>query len=183
LPNPIERISYGLLAEQPSGLMSETNWTNVMNAPLKSKRNQFSSESAVSLEELLQHCPLNNVQNKDVPSGCVAAIYNKYCTDPADENKLSNCHDAYNKAFGASVFKSLVEVCPSWKKGPQSDSCARAISTFSAVASGVQLQSHHAQQLNKNIFENSKWAPCRANARKGITCTLNDKVFVDSTIA
>ena len=118
-------------------------------------------------------CPLNNIMSADVVAGCVAGIYNTYCTDPVNSTLLHHCHDTYNRVFAASFFKPLGAVCPAWKKGPRSSSCASAIATFSYnywmgrdPASGqdryIRLGSTHAQELVRNIFGSPIYAPCVA---------------------
>jgi hypothetical protein len=159
--------------------ISKTTWTPFISTPVFSlkKRQVYGTSAPVSIEELMAMCPLNNVQNADVPAGCIAGIYNKFCYNPYDPPLLAQCQDAYNRAFGASIFKSLGDVCPAWRQGPRSAACSRAISTFSYnlfVGADpntgnpiyIRLGSSHASQMVSNILANPKFAPCPSAAPK-----------------
>jgi hypothetical protein len=139
----------------------------------KSKRQVVTTTAPISTDELIKMCPLNNVTNADVPAGCVAGIYNTYCYNPGNAVLLGQCHAAYNRAFSASFFKSIGDVCPAWKRGPRSSNCALAISVFSYnLVTGqdpktgqdiiLKLNSQHASQLVSTIFASRTYAPCVA---------------------
>jgi hypothetical protein len=137
------------------------------------KRQQSSSVSKISLQELVSMCPLNNVRNSNVAAGCISGIYQRFCMNPTNETLLGECHDAYNRTFSASIFKSLGDVCPSWRQGPQSRLCVEAISSFAQVVSiggGYQLTltSAHAQEPVQSIFASRVYAPCLTS--KSVTC-------------
>jgi hypothetical protein len=120
--------------------------------------------------DLASKCPINNVQGADVAASCISALYNTYCNKPYDPNSLKNCHINYDTVFSNSFFKPLGDVCPAWKRGPKSNDCARAISTFSynylkvdpvtGQKSYLRLDSTHAQQLVTTIFASTTYAPC-----------------------
>jgi Leucine-rich repeat (LRR) protein len=173
-PNPMSTVPYDILKPASIGLIEDTMWTNFVNTPVASKKRQITTASApVTTEELVQLCPLNNVQDSNVAAGCAAGIYQKFCTKPTDPILLSQCHDAYDRAFGASFFKSIGEVCPAWKSGPKSFACASAVKSFSysylvgtdpftQAPIYLKLTSTHAAQLVKNIFSSPTYAPCVA---------------------
>jgi len=131
-PNPMSNVPYDVVVPASIGTLTAVTWTPFLNTQVKLRKRQALSTSAlVSTAELIRMCPLNNVQNADVAAGCVAGIYNRFCYNPSNPSLLAQCHDAYNRAFGASFFKPLGDVCPAWRKGPLSASCARAIQSFS----------------------------------------------------
>jgi hypothetical protein len=147
-------------------------------SPIQRKRQILNPNAApATTEELLNMCPLNNVQGADVAAGCIAGIYKSYCTNSSDTQLLNQCHDAYNRAFAASFFKSIGDVCPAWKQGPRSAPCALAITQFSYnyfigkdPSTGrdvfLKLNSTHATQLVGSIFASKTYAPCVAPACK-----------------
>jgi Leucine-rich repeat (LRR) protein len=168
-PNPMSDIPYDFVKPLSLGILSSVTVTAFMNTPvtnLKRKRQFLSGQAPVTTDELIAMCPLNNVFGQDVAAGCIAGVYYKYCSNPWDSDLLSQCHDVYNRVFAASIFKSLGEVCPAWKKGPLSASCASAIRSFSysGTLSGyqVQLGPMHAQELVKTIIGQPRYAPCQA---------------------
>jgi hypothetical protein len=124
------------------------------------------------VDQLLTFCPLDNIQSADVPAGCIAGIYNKYCTNA---NTLAECQRYYDIVFAASIFKSLGEVCRAWKNGPRSGECAKAISAFSydyivgddnGVSVTVKVNKFHAQMLVANTLGNRVYAPCISSTCK-----------------
>jgi hypothetical protein len=166
-------VPYDVVVPISVGVLTNVTFVPFMNTPVQlRKRQSLSSLSSFSTDELLQLCPLNNIQGQDVAAGCVAGIFNKFCCNPFDAMLLAQCHDAYNRAFAASFFRPLGDVCPAWKKGPLSRSCATAIGSFSyryligKDASGASvfmtLDRTHAQELVRNIFGQPKFAPCQA---------------------
>jgi hypothetical protein len=176
-PNPMSSIPYDLVTPASIGTLTNVTWVPYLNTPaLLKKRNIFSSKATLTTEELLKTCPLNSgigsSAGADVAAGCVAGIYQKWCTQPtsSDSTILRQCHDAYNKVFAASIFKSLGDVCPAWKKGPLSNSCAQAIDSFSySLYMGIgpdgapvylQLNRAHAFQLVTSTFGSPVYAPC-----------------------
>jgi len=177
-PNPMSDVPYDVVAPASIGTLTNVTWAPFLNTPVTLRKRQTLSLSApISTAELVNMCPLNNVQNADVAAGCVAGIYNRFCYNPADSTLLAQCHDAYNRVFSASFFKPLGDVCPAWRRGPFSASCANAIRSFSYnLLMGydplgnpvyLNLNSYHAGELVKNIFAQPKFAPCQAPA----TCT------------
>jgi len=163
-PNPMTQVPYDVFAQIPAAGLSPTNWTNFLNIPVLSKRQQSSS---LSSDELYQMCPLNNVQNASVPAGCVAGIYNKYCLNLSN---LGPCQSSYDTVVKASYFKPL-GVCAAWKSGPKSLICANAIQNFTAVVNYMILTSTHASDFAKTIFGSQKYAPCVPTAN--VTCIWN----------
>jgi hypothetical protein len=165
-------VPYNNVARASIGTLSTVTWTPFWNTPVIKKRQQLATTVPVSTEELLRLCQLNNVQSSDVGAGCVAGIYNKYCTNPSNPTLLKQCHDLYDQVFSASVFKPLGDVCPAWKKGPLSFSCANAVNAFSAVIfigndpegnpTYLPLGRNMAREVVKNIFGQPKFAPCQA---------------------
>jgi len=152
-PNPMSSIPYDVFAQNPSAGLTETNWTNLLEIPVLSKRQLTSS---LSTDELIAMCPLNNVQDASVPAGCVAGIYQKYCLNLKD---LGNCHNSYNTVVAASFFKPL-GVCAAWKFGPRSSTCVNAILSFKYALPYMTLTSTHASDFATTIFGSQKYAPC-----------------------
>jgi len=175
-PNPMSDVPYDIVTPASIGTLTNATWIPFLNTPVTLRKRQTLSTSAlISTQELVRLCPLNNVQGADVAAGCVAGIYNRFCFKPTDPTLLAQCHDAYNRAFGASFFKPLGDVCPAWRKGPFSASCANAIRSFSYnllmgkdPTTGqlvyLNLNSYHAGELVRNIFAQPKFAPCQAPA-------------------
>jgi hypothetical protein len=131
-PNPMSDVPYDVVTPASIGTLTDVTFAPFMNTPMQlRKRQTLSSQALISTEDLIKMCPLDNVLGKDVAAGCVAGIYNKFCSNPSDASLLAQCHDAYNRAFGASFFKPLGDVCPAWRKGPLSRSCVTAIKNFS----------------------------------------------------
>jgi Leucine-rich repeat (LRR) protein len=172
-PNPMSDIPYDIV--KPASIATLTNVTLIpfLNTPTNLRKRQvLSSVAPISTDELIKLCPLNNVQSSDVAAGCIAGIYNKFCLWPTNPTLLSQCQDAYNRAFDASIFKSLGAVCPAWRKGPLSNSCATAVSQFSynyllgydlqGAPMYLNLNSTNARDLVKTIFGSPKYAPCQA---------------------
>ena len=112
-PNPMSSIPYDVVRNASIGTLSDVTWTAFLSttAVLK-KRQLLSSVASITTEELVKMCPLNNVVGADVAACCVSGIYRSYCMNPANSTLLAQCHDAYNRAFGASYFKPLGDVCP-----------------------------------------------------------------------
>jgi hypothetical protein len=152
-PNPMSQVPYDLFAQNPGSTLTPTNWTNLLNIPVLQKRQ---SSSPLSTEELLAMCPLNNVQNKDVPAGCVAGIYNKYCLDLKN---LGKCQESYDTVVSASIFKPLGG-CAAWKFGPKSLTCAEQVAKFRVALDYITLDSTHARSFVSTIFGSQKYAPC-----------------------
>jgi hypothetical protein len=161
-------VPYDAVRPVSIGLLSNVTLGPFLNtAVLLKKRQILSNQATASTSELLQMCPLNDIQGSHVAAGCIAGIYNHYCYNPLNSTLLSQCHDAYNRAFGASIFKSLGDVCPAWKNGPRSASCVIAIKNFQyhyvdGDRFSVILNYVHAQELVSNIFAQPKYAPCQA---------------------
>jgi hypothetical protein len=137
----------------------------------RSKRQVSGTSGDLSIEQLRQICPINNVLGgTDVAAGCISGIFVKYCTNPYEAASLRQCHQAYNVIFQDSIYKSLGAVCPAWKSGPRSSACLGAVSTFSydyyvgTDSTGnplyIRLGSSHASELVRNIFGSTKFAPC-----------------------
>jgi len=152
-PNPMSSIPYDVFAQNPSAGLSPTNWTNLLDVPVLSKRQLT---SALSMDGLIAMCPLNNVQDANVPAGCIAGIYNKYCLNLSD---LGTCQSAYDTVVTASIFKPL-SVCAAWNSGPRSLACAGAINNFKFTLPYMTLESSHASDFAKTIFGSQKYAPC-----------------------
>jgi hypothetical protein len=174
-PNPMSDVPYDVVKPASVALLTNVTLGPFMTTPISnpSKRQFLSTYASVTAEELYRMCPLNNVQGNDVAAGCIAGIYNKFCRNPLNVGLLKKCHDAYDTVFSASFFKPLGEVCPAWKKGPLSRSCALAIANFShqyfvgidrttRKPIYIDLNSSHARDLVRNIFGNRMFAPCQA---------------------
>ena len=171
-------IPYDAVRPASVATIGNEIWLAFMKSTVSLNKRQIVT-APISTEELIRMCPMNNVQNPDVAAGCIAGIYNRFCRYPGNAVLLGQCHDAYNRVFAASYFKPLGDVCPAWRRGPRSLSCAQAISAFSYnyflgndAISGqpvyLQLDSRHAHQLVVNIFANPTYAPCVAS-----TCIWN----------
>jgi hypothetical protein len=146
-------IPYDLVATQPSSVLSPTNWTFILDNKPLTKRQQSSS---LSTDQLLAMCPLNNVQNADVPAGCVAGIYNKYCLNVSN---LGQCQASYDLVVASSIFKPL-GVCAAWKSGFRSSTCTSAITSFRVSLDYITLTPTHAQDFVNKIFGSKVYAPC-----------------------
>jgi hypothetical protein len=177
-PNPMSDVAYDLVTPASSIILTDVTWPSFLNTPVTlRKRQQTSSTAPISTTELVAMCPLDNVTGQNVVAGCIAGIYNRFCLTPSNPTLLAQCHDAYNRVFAASFFKSIGDVCPAWKKGPFSALCATAIKNFSYnLFMGkdpskndvyLNLNSTHAQQLVSNILAQPKYAPCQAP----VTCS------------
>jgi hypothetical protein len=174
-PNPMSDVPYDVVRPASIALLTNVTLGPFMTTPIsnRSKRQFLSTFATVSADELYQMCPLNNIQGQDVAAGCIAGIFNKFCRDPSNTGLLKKCHEAYDTVFAASFFRPLGEVCPAWKKGPNSRSCAQAIANFShrylleidPITGGgtyIDLNSSHARDLVRNILGNRMFAPCQA---------------------
>jgi hypothetical protein len=176
-PNPMSSIPYDLVVPVSIGTLTNVTLVPFLNTPaLLRKRQTLSSQATLTTEALLKTCPLNSgigsAAGADVAAGCVAGIFQKWCDQPAsnDLTILRQCHEAYNKVFAASFFKPLGDACPAWKKGPQSQSCVKAINNFSySLYQGIgpsgspvylNLNSTHAADMVKTTFGNPAYAPC-----------------------
>jgi Leucine-rich repeat (LRR) protein len=169
-PNPkMSDVPYDVVQPVPLGALSELTLNAFLRTPVtrKVKRQMLSTSAPVSAAELLKMCNLNNVVGQNVAAGCVAGIYNTYCQTPTNPTLLKQCQDTYDRAFGASVFKPLSDVCPAWKQGPRSAACAAAINSFSRPTFGfngvsIPLNSGHARELVNTVFASKTYAPCVA---------------------
>jgi hypothetical protein len=125
------------------------------------KRQQYSTSTDLTPDQLYSLCPLNDVTNPNVAAGCVAGIYQKYCANlPPTFAAYSRCQNTYDKVFDLSIFKPLGDVCPAWRDGPRSAACMRAVSTFSVNLGYIVVNSQMAGQLVSNIFGSRLYAPC-----------------------
>jgi hypothetical protein len=177
-PNPMSNIPYDKVTPASIGTLSGVTWTPFLNSrPPLTKRQALSIEGGITVDSLIQQCPLNNVQGADVAAGCIAGIYNKFCLSTSPLFSLAECQRNYNQAFGASIFQPLGDVCPAWKFGPRSTNCGQAITAFKyslEVAKDpltgapiyVNLNATHAGELVKSIFSNRNYAPCTASTCK-----------------
>jgi Leucine-rich repeat (LRR) protein len=169
LPNPMTLVPYDLLSSNPSFTLLDTDWDSFLSSsPALRKRHTTSSSATMTANQLYALCPLNDVQNPEVPAGCIAGVYNKYCRDINSEEKLSQCQSIYDQVFDASIFKPVGAVCSAWKKGPRSLDCATAIKNFRVQLPYMVVTSEHAAQLVSNILASQRYAPCYSIGK--ITC-------------
>jgi hypothetical protein len=172
-PNPMSDIPYDAVVPVPLATLSNVTLVPFLNTPLTLRKRQALAVGAnVTVDSLIQMCPLNNVQDPNVPAGCIAGIYNRYCLNPADSSLLTQCQQAYDQAFAASIFSKIGAVCPAWKNGPLSNSCLGEVAAFKYPlwmgkdSEGkdfyLQLTGTHAEELRKTIFASPKYAPCVA---------------------
>jgi hypothetical protein len=159
LPNPTTIIPNDVFANNPAGVLTPTNWTNLMNLPVIRKR---SFTSSMNVDELLQLCPLSRVQ--DVPAGCVSGIYNKYCLD---RSNLGSCQSNYDYVIQNSALSPL-GVCAAWKEGPVSRACRDRIATFYVDLGYVKLTSIHASSFVNTVLKSQTYAPCVTTST--VTC-------------
>jgi len=148
-------VPYDLLAKSLGSGYSATNWTNLLSIPVASLKKRQST-SSMSVGDLHNLCPLNNVQNKDVVAGCIVGLYNKFCKDPMN---LIDCHSNYDMVVSASIFKPL-GVCAAWKSGPASSTCMAAITNFKVTLGYLTLTSINARDFVSSIFASRVYAPC-----------------------
>jgi len=160
LPNPMISIPYDLVSHNPSMTLLESDWNAYLNSSSFTKRQLISNVGNMTTDQLYALCPLNDVTNPEVPAGCIAGIYRKFCTDIATEAKLAECQSVYNRVFAASIFKPIGEVCPAWKQGPRSKECFTATSKFRYQLPYILVTSEHATNLSATIFGSKKYAPC-----------------------
>jgi len=168
-PNPMSDVPYDVVMPASVGALSTVTWNAFLNTPVSLRKRQLISSGAIiSAAELYATCPLSSIT--ELSAGCIAGIYNKFCTNPADATLLARCHDAYNQVFSVSQFKALADVCFAWKIGPNSASCKRAVSAFTGSLSQsgitISLTSVHAEELRKNIFSSIRYAPCPISSPK-----------------
>jgi len=156
-PNPMSKIPYDLFTRNPAAMLTNTNWTNLMNVPVLFKRQLLSS---MSREELYRTCPLNDAQNREVVAGCVAGIYNKFCKN---QSNLVNCQSAYDQVISQSYFAPL-GVCAAWKSGPKSSQCGNAITTFRVQLPYTVLTSINARDFVQSILGSKTYAPCKSSS-------------------
>jgi Leucine-rich repeat (LRR) protein len=162
LPNPMTLVPYDLVSQNPSFTLNASDWASFLGVTPLKKRQLLSSTASLTADQLYQMCPLNDVTNPDVPAGCISGIYNKYCVAAkTNDAALAQCQSVYDQVFAVSIFKSIGEVCPAWKKGPFSAECALAIRNFKYDLSYMIVTSTHAMNLNKNILAQPVYAPCR----------------------
>jgi hypothetical protein len=168
-PNPVTNYSFSLLTRNPSFLLSD-EWIPYLGTPLSTlgKRQLSSSVSNFTAEQLYAMCPLNDIRNPEVPAGCIAGIYKSFCVDINTEAKLSRCHSIYDQVFAFSIFKSIGEVCPAWKKGPRSFDCLAAIKNFKYELPYMTVTPDHAANLTASILGSQMYAPCYNTGR--ISC-------------
>ena len=160
VPNPMSLIPYDLVSQNPSFTLSDTTWASFMSITTLKKRQQLSTAAGLTADQLYALCPLNDVRNPEVPAGCIAGVYNKFCLDISTAEKLDICQSVYNQVFQVSIFKPLGDVCPAWKNGPRSFECANAIRNFKYVLPYMVVTSDHAAQLTASIFGSRTYAPC-----------------------
>ena len=122
----------------------------------------------MSVDDLFALCPLNDVMNPELPAGCIAGLYKKFCTDVDTYEKLSVCQDIYDQVFGASIFNSIGQVCPAWRNGPRSLKCKSTLKNFKVDLGYMTVTSEHASNLTSVILGSTKFAPCYDVG--GITC-------------
>jgi hypothetical protein len=162
-------VPYDVVKPVSLGLLSGITLIPFLNTPVLYKRQATSNQATTSIAELVAMCPLNQVQNADVPAGCLTGIYNKYCREPGNPDQLLKCQETYDHVFRASVFWPLAQACAAWRFGPRSQNCVAAISSFSATITiesnfKMTLGKARAQDLVKTIFASPTFAPCVAPA-------------------
>jgi hypothetical protein len=168
LPNPLSLIPFDLLSQSPSFSLAETDWEAYLeNSPLN-KRQFLSIEPSLNASQLFAMCPISDIQNPEVPAGCIAGIYKNFCMDLRTEQKMARCQEAYNKVFLVSIFKPIGEVCPAWRFGPRSLECAAAVRNFKFQLPYMTVTSDHAAQLAANVFGSRTYSPCNPIGR--ISC-------------
>jgi Leucine-rich repeat (LRR) protein len=129
------------------------------------KRGLLSSVSGLTVNELYSLCPISDIYNSTVAAGCVAGIYNKYCTGPI----LTQCQQIYNDILSRSIFANLAS-CFAWREGPSSNICKSSIASYNYKyfmgydASNnpvyTTLNYVHAGYLYTSIFTSKTYAPC-----------------------
>jgi hypothetical protein len=165
-PNPLTGVPYILASKHVTSTLNSTDIGSVLGGLVSFRKRQFLSSlssisdydrsTTLSTDQLYALCPLNDVQSADVPVGCIAGVYRKYCL----KDDLFDCRDAYTRIFGASIFKSLGLSCPPWLFGPSSLQCVQAIANFNVDLGYVNLTSFHASEINKAVFRKGQYAPC-----------------------
>jgi hypothetical protein len=155
-------IPHNLVSFNPSFTLDSKDWGDYMNISNLQKRQQTSNRNQMTADQLYALCPLNNIQNPEVPTGCIAGLHTKFCADVSTPEKQANCHFVYDQVFTVSIFKPIGDVCPAWKRGPRSFECSRAINNFKFELPYIRVTSDHAANLVKNIFSSPLYAPCRS---------------------
>lgn len=175
LPNDNGTTIPSILAlKNPMFTLSALNWDTILGSPSLRKRQQLSSVMGLTPQQLYDLCPLNQVTNPNVPAGCIAGIYLKFCANLAPTNAAgyADCRKAYDTVLSQSIFAPIGQVCPAWKNGPRSVQCARAISEFKVNLGYITVTSGNAQDLVTNIIGNPFYAPC-VTIPGSVTCNWN----------
>jgi hypothetical protein len=161
LPNPIEEIPVEIVSVTPSFTLTAKDWTNLLSSFIlkKKKRQQTSTGGALNADALFALCPLNDALNPELPAGCIAGLYLKYCLEVDTYGKLAECQKMHDQVFGASIFSSVGKVCPAWKNGPRSLKCKSTLKTFKVDLGYMTVTSEHASNLTFVIFGSTKFAP------------------------
>lgn len=172
LPNDnLTFVPHLLAAKNPAFTLSAEDWekhifdpalkaANSSSSNGKLSKRQASAPKTLSPEELYALCPLNQVTS-NIASGCIAGVYMKYCYQiPPTEAAFAQCHSVYNQVFSQSIFKTLGDICPAWKKGPRSVECAMAINNFYVDLGYMIVTPQMAKNLVNTIFSSKTYAPC-----------------------
>jgi hypothetical protein len=160
LPNPMTLVPYDLVSRNPSFTLVDSDWLSYMSTSTIKKRQITSSSATLTADQLYALCPLNDVTNPEVPAGCIAGVYQKFCLDISTEAKQAQCQSVYDQVFAVSIFKSIGAVCPAWKKGPRSFDCLTAVKNFQYQLPYILVTSQMAANLTSNILGSQKYAPC-----------------------
>jgi hypothetical protein len=167
-------IPYNLAVQNPLFTLSPGNWDALMGSTFLAKRQQLTTGTPYTAQQLYDLCPLNNVTNPNVPAGCIAGIYKKFCYNlaPTDATGYARCRNAYDAVLAQSIFAPIGAVCPAWRNGPKSMACAQAIAAFKVDLGYIVVTPAIAQNLVINLIGNPIYAPC-VTIPDSVTCNWN----------
>jgi hypothetical protein len=162
-PNPMTNIPYDLVAQAPISNMTKIQLVNFFNIKpaLKVKRQaNGGANSAYTLQDLLNMCPLNQItsSDEDIRAGCLGGI-KEFCSGKTD---LTQCYNYYETTFTNSVYRGLIPHCPSWKKGNDSSECDTAVR---AIPSGSTFR-QAAEYFREVLFGGPGYTPCYPDRNK-----------------
>jgi hypothetical protein len=162
LPNPIEEMPVDIFAVTPSFMLDAKDWTVLLNSfsLKKKKRQQALTGGRLNTDDLFALCPVIEALNPEPLAGCIAGLYLKYCYEVDTYGKLAECQRKYDQVFGASIFKTIGQVCPAWKNGPRSLKCKSTIKNFKIDLGYMTVTREYASNLTSLILGSTKIAPC-----------------------
>jgi len=150
-----------MIARTPSFTLSDPDWALLFDTVRVTKRQDaVTSSEKLNADTLFALCPLNDIRNPEVPAGCIAGLYKKFCLDVSSHDKLAQCQSMYDQVLSASIIRSVGEVCPAWKNGPRSLKCRAAVKAFSYDLGYMVVTSDHISNFTNSILGSPRFSPC-----------------------